>query len=572
MLISAVLPLGAFLFLCWSQGYVFAFWGAMASILADVVVIALMLFMPESRWSAWIYVAGATGTIALSALGDGQIYSEALWMAPLLPIVAAYLLGFRAALVFSGVGLAVISLNLGGYYWWPLASEVPDDPMVSFGVRIIALVVFAGYGIGTVYSARKYIEKLECHRRELDQARRFAEAANGAKGAFLANMSHEIRTPMNGILGMTQHLKSRQLPAEDLESIDTIHRCGSSLLHLLNDILDFSKLEAGKIKFDLHIFDLVELIEDVRTLFSAKAKSSGIALRSELPEGVQMVEADPMRLRQVLSNLVGNALKFSDDGEVCIALRVSPDGASAFESRSIFEIAISDQGIGMTPEQCKGLFREFEQHRDPSGKERGGSGLGLVISQRIVEAMKGEIEVKSEPGQGTTFTVRLPLRDLKTVKPAQGEAVQAQAQAQASGQSFTGRVLLVDDNAINCKVAALALRRLGCEVELAQDGVEAVNMAAQRRYGLILMDIRMPRMDGLQATREIRKGGLANQNTPIVALTANAYEEDKQAALAAGMNAHVAKPFTQSQLQSILERYLEREDLAPPEAPGRAAA
>ncbi len=396
---------------------------------------------------------------------------------------------------------------------------------------------------GTV-GFRTDITDLKRREAELEEARRRADQANRAKTDFLANMSHEIRTPLNGVVTMIDLLRQGALSDDQRLHAETARSAADQLLHVIGNILDMTKLEAGAIELESVPFELGPLVERCAQTFAAKARLKGVELRTDVAPGVAgWYCGDPTRLRQIVLNLIGNAVKFTARGSVCA--RVSGEPAGDGRMRLTFEV--SDTGIGIAPEAAQGLFRKFSQADASVGRLYGGSGLGLAIVREIVERMGGTAGVSSAPGIGSRFHVTV---ELALATPAAHESPGGEA-----GRRFAGlRVLLAEDDDTSRYAAARMLDLIGCQVDAVSDGSQAVLAAQARPYDVMLLDMRMPGLDGPSATARIRAEPGPNRWIPIVAVTANAFTDDIEACRAAGMTDHVAKPITLDILRNALSR------------------
>jgi CheY-like chemotaxis protein len=382
-----------------------------------------------------------------------------------------------------------------------------------------------------------------------------AEASAAAKSKFLAHMSHELRTPVHGVMGMLELVGRTEPGPQQQRYIETARRSAEALLGIINGILEISKIEAGKVELEQNPFDLHELVREVTETFAEMAQGKGLRLTRTVPPNLpKRLLGDAGRLRQILTNLIGNAVKFTENGQVgVLAEVVEQDGSSAFIG---FEV--SDTGIGIPLDKQRHVFDAFAQADGSTTRRYGGTGLGLSIAKQLCELMGGSIELDSEPGRGSIFrfTARFACAEPETNAEPDRRS-QALATEAPQDEVAGTRVLLVEDNPVNLEVALALLENSGCEVDTASNGIEALENYEAGVYGVIFMDCQMPEMDGFEAAAEIRRRELGSgRRVPIIALTASAIEGDREQCLAAGMDDYLPKPFTATQMRSALLSWL----------------
>lgn len=439
------------------------------------------------------------------------------------PVLALLLVGPRAAWIAT----LLVSVNLVG-----IALVVESLPIGAAAVvAVVAFTLMVGLSLFHSEIVRKEAR--------LTELRDEAERADREKSEFLAKMSHEIRTPLNGLSGILQLLDESDLTEDQKDLVHTGRMSGRNLMRLINDVLDYSKIAAHGVTVENIPFASSDLLSTVASAQGVAAKAKGLTLVTEVaPDVPEWVVSDPTRLNQVVTNLVGNAIKFSDSGNITLKLERSEDNLL---------VTVEDEGIGLTQEAQARVFNKFEQASSTTNRRFGGTGLGLAISKELVELMGGEIGVSSSPLRGSTFWFTIPC--VETIAPADP----TETTGPQTPTSFEGRkVLVVEDNKTNQMIARRFLESMGVIVDMVDDGRPALQKCATQTFDLILMDIQLPDMDGVTATEILRDNVGPNQNTPIVALSANILPEQTNSYLKAGMNACLGKPFRKDELATIM--------------------
>jgi signal transduction histidine kinase/CheY-like chemotaxis protein len=497
-----------------------------------------------TNYAACVLVIGLTADVVLLGVHAPMV----MWFAGL-PYITMLLIGTRAGLSW----VAGLSLLVGGLFLLDARGVLPEpafppNPVMDYVVLVGFLVVLASFGVMHTLVKGRAFTALEAINRRLVDAQLRAEEASRAKSDFLAAVSHEIRTPMNGVLGMTDLLLDSGLRDDQREYAEVVRTSGSALLDIIEDILDLSSIESQNVVLRPTEFSPQQMVRDVAKLLDPLAHEKRLELAAEVDEDVPAaVVGDAGRIRQVLLNLAGNAVKFTEEGGVRIALDVTEDQAG----RPTLRFQVTDTGIGIPAEQVERLFEPFHRVDSSSARRSGGTGLGLAISRRLADALGGSITVAPGPESGTRFTLLVPVA--QTSAAAGGQALSA-----PEPLSGTGKVLVVDDNPVNRMVAARMVRRCGYTCEEASGGRAAIEAVTRGAFDAVLMDCQMPDVDGCDATRAIRSREGEGEHTPIVALTASAGAEDRERCLSAGMDEHLVKPVTLEKLSQVLAQLTDK--------------
>ncbi|GEM_PF-1423854 len=460
-----------------------------------------------------------------------------------------------AAILFLCIGVAYVSSRLSGSIPFfsasispysvllvilPASSWFRDDELMLESSAIAMAVIFLGVVLVAALTRHRALVQNAQALLDLAQERETAIAASAAKSSFVAAVSHELRTPMNAVLGAAELLSRTPLSPRQAELIQLMRESGETLTVIVSDLLDLAKIEANKLAIERVAFDLRALVADAGRLWRPNAEAKSLRLEVEIAaDAPHWVMGDPTRVRQILHNFISNAIKFTEKGAICISLGLDEAGAS--------QISVKDSGIGMTPQALARIFQAFEQASDSTARQYGGTGLGLAISSKLARLMRGAITAESDLGLGSRFTLLLPLDAIAPPNRQENPAATAAA-------GLMGRMILVaEDNLVNQQVLRLLLAPTGAAIVFANDGEEALAHLSEADFDAALMDVQMPKLDGLAATRQLRAGGGRNAQIPVIALTANATSEDRQACRAAGMTGFVSKPIRSAELIEALE-------------------
>jgi two-component system, sensor histidine kinase len=566
---SVWLLMTAVLFLAWLGHSVGRSWAA-GSVLVLGTVVSAWRWRISARWGATAEhpssdITRATHELEANAVAVGLMWAlVTVFVYPLLigPMASTYLIALTGSVAVAALFMAMA----GRAFKILLAVQVLSLAAVSLLVESVQSVPLAVlsvlFGLTMLRATREFRDinlaslrdrkAADESRHWLERAVEEARAADAAKSQFLATMSHEIRTPMNGVLGAMDLLKETPLDQRQRRLVRTAAQSGESLMEILNDVLDHSKIEAGKLALAQSPTSLHSLAMSAAALFRARAETQSLALMLDIePDVPDGVLADGPRLKQVLLNLLSNAVKFTERGGITLRLALQAREPNAVRVR--FEV--QDSGVGIQADELERVFLPFTQFGGTRARLSGGTGLGLSISQRIIEAMGGRIEVTSRVGAGSNFwfTLFLPLVPEMPPRPMDSDF------AGLDGlDHLEGVVMLVEDNEVNRLIGTEMLRSFGLDVKVAHDGAQALQLLEQHRFDLVLMDIGMPVLDGHEATRQLREREtrLKLPRVPVVALTAYAFESDAAKALDAGMDAHIAKPYSREQLREIVQRWL----------------
>jgi len=524
---------------------------AVAPSIWPIAWLGLVVFSQLVDWCAYRAIAPEPDRRAVAAWAASTSLTSAAYSA-----LAIYLWwagaesGRLMALLIVAGSLLHVTIHMHHVRLLLVAAAWPHA-IVFFGLPLVAAatggvhmwIIVLGAALYTIHLVVAF-RQADSTTRQLEDERNRAERASSAKSDFLATISHEIRTPMNAIVSAANLLSGSRLNKAQREQVEMLTDANDVLLSLLNDVLDLSKIEAGKMTIEPADTDLARTLEGLRRLWLPRATDKGLDLRLEIaPDTPACVSVDPLRLKQILFNLISNAVKFTASGAVTVRLATDLEGDA---QRLVFEV--TDTGAGISPDALQRLFDAFEQGDAGTTRKHGGSGLGLAISRRLAGMMGGSLDVESELGRGSTFRLVLPL-----VRGSDAAQVVEESSDDARGDGLAGlRVLVAEDHPVNQRVLDLLLSPTGCRLTFCDDGAQAVELAAVQDFDAILMDMQMPVLDGLEATRRIKAGRGPNAATPVIALTANALDHHRAAWAEVGVRAFVSKPIDPRELFTVL--------------------